>query len=114
VGSRNSSKASWGEGRTSKRYLLLVAGTDLSEERLKELQATLDSRYGKVKLIQVRGNPRAVIVKTTNQVAPLMRDPSQPLMLAGEKVETVLTSGAVVNLKKRALEAKADGQVPKR
>jgi hypothetical protein len=94
--------------------VLLVAGTDISEDRMKELQATLDFRYGKVKLIQVRGNPRAVIVKTTNLIAPLIRNPGQPLMLAGEKVETILTSGAVVNLKKRALGAKADDQVSKR
>ncbi len=97
----------------SKRYVLLVAGIDLSEERLKELQALLESRHGKMKMIAVSGNPRAVIVRTTNEVAPLLRDKGHPLFLGGKMVEPVLTSGAVGNLKRRALGGKPDGQVPK-
>lgn len=97
----------------SKRYVLFIAETEISDGEVKELQKVLEARYGRMKLIQVKGNPRAVIVKTTNEVAPLLRDRSHPLVVSGKKLETVLTSGAVVNLKKRALEAKADGQVPK-
>ncbi len=96
----------------AKRYILLKSEAELTEERLKELQAKLDARYGKVRLIPVRGNARAVIVKTTNEVAPLLRDPDTTLLLDGKKVEPVLTSGAVGNLKRRALEAAAYGQVP--
>ena len=98
----------------SKRYVLLMAEADLSEGAIRDLQSTLDSRYGTVKLISVKGNPRAVIVKTTNRVAPLLREHGSFLTPGGKKLEAVLTSGAVGNLKKRALVAKADGQVSKR
>ncbi len=97
----------------SKRYVLLLADVDISEGQLKELQLMLEARHGKVKVIAVKGNPRAAIVKTTNAVAPLLRDQGHPIFLGGEKVESVLTSGAVGNLKRRALGAKADGQVSK-
>jgi hypothetical protein len=94
-----------------KRYVLFRADVDFTGERIELLQSVLDSRYGKVKLIMVKGNPRAVIVKTTNEVAPLLRNAEPPLELGGERIETVMTSGAVGNLKRRALGAKADGQV---
>lgn len=100
-----------GAASTPKRYVLLATQVDLSEERLEDLRASLEARYGKVKIIAVKGNPRAVIVKTTSEVAPLMRDQNHPLLLGGRKVESVLTSGAVGNLKRRALRARADGQV---
>ncbi len=92
--------------------MLLVAETELSEDRIRELQEALDSRFGKVKLIPVRGNPRAVIVRTTNDVVPRMRDQEHPLLVGGRAVRPVSTSGAVGNLKRRALGAEADGQVP--
>ncbi len=108
---RSSTPASSGEHRTSKRYVLLAWENELTDERLRELQTKLESRYGKLRLIAVKGNPRAVIVKTTNEVAPLLRDPDAPLLLGGKKVESVLTSGAVGNLKRRALGTTADGQI---
>ena len=91
--------------------MLLVADADLSEAERKDLAAVLERRHGKVKLIAVEGNPRAVIVKTTNEVAPLLRDPESALTVGGKKLASVLTSGAVVNLKRRASEAAANGKV---
>jgi len=102
----------WGGPSTSKRYVLLVADGELSEAERKDLQAVLEARHGSVKLIFVRGNARAVIVRTTNDVVPLLRDPGRPLKVGGKKLETVLTSGAVGNLKRRASEATGHGQVP--
>jgi hypothetical protein len=63
-------------------------------------------------VIVVKGNPRAIIVKTTNEVAPLLREASGGIRVDGRRLETALTSGAVGKLKKRALEATADDQVP--
>jgi len=90
----------------------MLAETDITEEGAKQLKAILDSRYGNVKVIAVKGNPRAIIVKTTNEIAPLLREASGGLQLGGRRLETVLTSGAVGKLKKRALQARADDKVP--
>lgn len=95
----------------AKRYVLLVADADLSEADKKELTTILEARHGKVKLISVRGNSRAVIVKTTSEAAPLLRDPGARLGVGGKGLVSVLTSGAVGNLKRRASEAAADGEV---
>jgi hypothetical protein len=97
-----------------KRYVLLLAKDEITDRGLEELQDMLVSRYGNVKLISVKGNARAVIVKTTNEIAPLLRGPGNPLAFDGNRVEPILTSGAVGNLKRRALQAKADGQVSER
>ncbi|MDE1853112.1 MAG: hypothetical protein KGI38_05100 [Thaumarchaeota archaeon] len=98
----------------AKRYVLLVADADLSENEKQDLAAVLERRHGKVKLISVDGNPRAVIVKTNNQVAPVLRDPENTLIIGGKTLKTVLTSGAVVNLKRRASEAHSNGEVHER
>lgn len=92
----------------------MVADADLSEAERKGLSAILEGRHGKVKLIAVEGNPRAVIVKTTNEVAPLLRSPENGLAIGGKKLTSVLTSGAVGNLKRRASEAAANGKVHER
>jgi len=89
-----------------------LADAELSDADRKELAAILEGRHGKVKVIAVEGNGRAVIVKTTNQVAPLLRDEGSPLIVGGKKLAPVLTSGAIGNLKNRATEAAANGKVP--
>jgi len=79
---------------------------------VKELAKLLERRYGALKLFLVEGNRRAVVVKTTSDVAPRIREEGSQLVLGGKTISPVLTSGAVVNLKKRALDAAADGKVP--
>lgn len=91
--------------------MLLVADEDISDADRKDLAAILERRHGKVKLILVDENPRAVIVKTTNVVAPLLRGPDNVLTVGGKRLASVLTSGAVGNLKRRAKEAAGNGQV---
>lgn len=98
----------------AKRYVLLIADADLSEKEKKDLGSVLERRHGKVKLISVDGNPRALIVKTDNRVAPILRAPENTLTIGGKTLKTVLTSGAVVNLKRRASEAHPNGEVHER
>ncbi len=98
----------------SKRYVLLMADGEVTEEDRKTLDRILEGRYGKVKVIPVASNPRAVIVKTTNSVAPLLRDSGGQITLGGKPLTTLLTSGSIGKLKKRAAESRAteNGKVP--
>ena len=100
----------------SKRYVLLMAEANLTGEDTKKLMKMLGSRYGKVKLIPVDENPKAVVVKTTNAGAPLFRESISEIMLNGKKLQTVLTSGSIGRLKRRAGESRttASGEVSKR
>jgi hypothetical protein len=75
---------------------------------------SLWGEFGDLKVILVDGNPRAVIVKTTFEVARRMREAGGVSVPGGRRLVPVLTSGAVGNLKRRAREAVTDGQVHER
>ncbi len=96
----------------SKRYVLFQADSDLSEEDVRAFTEIMEGRHRPMKVISVKGSPRALIVKTTDAVAPKLRGDSESIVIGGKKLVTVLTSGAIVNLKKRASGAKANGKVP--
>ncbi|HEV2226390.1 MAG TPA: hypothetical protein VGR56_06250 [Nitrososphaerales archaeon] len=96
----------------AKRYVLLVADGDLSSEEMKEIGEILEERYGRVKMIPLKENPKAVVVKTDNEIATMLKEPGWALAIGGKGVRPALTSGAIVNLKRRASVAAADGQVP--
>jgi len=96
----------------SKRYMLFISDADLTPTDFEMVKKIMETRYGSMKVIPVRGNPRALIVKTTNAVAPLLRGEESSLRLDGKKLVSVLTSGAIVNLKRRATEPPANGKVP--
>ena len=95
----------------SKRYVLLIADGAISEPERKMLRSIIERRHQGDKLIEVQGNPRAVIVRTTNEVAPSFRTEEEALNIGGKRLTSVLTSGAVGNLKRRAAEAETNGQV---
>jgi hypothetical protein len=95
----------------SKRYVLFYAKSDPSEDDLHRFSEAIQRWHQTAKVISVKGNPRAVIVKTTNQIAPVLRD-KYGIKVGGVEFITVLTSGAIGNLKKRASEAAANGKVP--
>ena len=97
----------------AKRYVLLLADGELTSEEMKEMGGILEGRYGKVKMIPLRENSRAVIVKTDNGVATMLKEPGWALIIGRKRVGPALTSGAIVNLKRRASVAAANGQVPK-
>jgi hypothetical protein len=73
-------------------------------------------RHGKLKVIEVRGNNRAVIVRTTSEVVDEVRDRSEKITLGGKQVTTVLTSGVIGKLKKTATGSgmSRNGEVPER
>jgi len=100
--------------RTTKRYVLFKSEKALTEGERKQLAEILERRYGKAKLIAIEGNPRAVIVKTTNETAPQLRDLDPKLTINGKRLTSVLTSGAIGKLKRRAAPAVANGKVHER
>ncbi len=97
----------------AKRYVLLMADGELSSEDIKGISEIVERRYGNVKMIPLKENSMALIVKTDNVIATMLREPEWALVFGGKIVRPVLTSGAIVNLKRRASVAPANGQVPK-
>jgi len=100
--------------RTTKRYVLLTSTEALTEDDRKLLAEVLEKRYGKTKLIAVGGNPKAVIVKTNNNIAPRLRGLEPALSIQGKMLTSVLTSGAIGKLKRRATPAAANGKIHER
>lgn len=95
----------------SKRYVLLVADADLSGPEMKMLRSVVERRHPGDKLIEIQGNRRAVIVRTTNEVAPSFRTVEGAPTIDGKRLNALLTSGAVGNLKRRVTGAGTNGQV---
>jgi len=91
---------------TSKRYVLLEADGDVSADDWKDLAEHLEAKFGKLKPIAVEGNRRALVVKTDNRVAPLIRVEAG-MRVGGRRVRSVLTSGSIGRLKRRAAEGAA-------
>lgn len=89
-----------------KRYLLLIGDSEVTESDRKKIHDALEKTYGELKIILVQGNPRAMIVKSTEPAVRRMREYGA-LNLGGKRFKTLLTSGAVGNLKRRAVEANA-------
>jgi len=83
---------------------LYTSEKEFSEADLKRVERILHRRHGELKLIRVRGAENALIVKTTSDEAPEIRRRSGRLGIGGAHLATVLTSGAIGKLKKRALE----------
>jgi hypothetical protein len=81
---------------------------------LREFSSVLEKKGWKAKVLPVKGNPRALIVRTTNEFAPLMRGEGEGLRVGGQVLKSVLTSGAVGNLKRRASDATGNGEVHER
>jgi hypothetical protein len=98
----------------AKRYILYLADADLDEHEIEEFGGILEKRHGRVKVIAVRGNSRAVIVRTTAEVAVELRERSGRISLGKKRVATELTSGVIGKLKKRATESAMtrNGEVP--
>jgi len=95
-----------------KRYVLFLAKSDPSEGDVLRFSEAVRRLQQDAKVIEVKGNPRAVIVKTTNEVAPRLREITPGIRAGGSEFVAVLTSGAIGNLKKRASEPAANGKVP--
>jgi hypothetical protein len=96
----------------SKRYVLFKSNVDLTQTDFEAIREFLEAMNGSAKVIPVKGNARAVIVRTSNAVAPLLRGEKSILELGEKKLVSVLTSGAIGNLKRRATETPANGKIP--
>jgi hypothetical protein len=97
----------------SKRYVLLESDRDASDAA-DELVKFVKERYGDSKAIEVKGSPRMLILKTTNVVAEPLKELRGGFRVGGRSFRPLLTSGAVGNLKRRATEAKSNGEVHER
>lgn len=97
--------------RPTKRYILFEAESELGEEDLKTLSAELASRGWRAKVIAVEGSPRSAIVRTDGDVASQIRAQGGRISVGGLVLASLLTSGAVGNLKRRAREGVEHGQV---
>jgi hypothetical protein len=102
--------------RVARRYVLYLADEELGERDVQELTRILEGRHGKLKVIPVRGNGRALIVRTTAGVAAELRERSGRIRIGRNEVSTVLSSGVIGKLKRRAVGVgtTADGEVPQR
>jgi hypothetical protein len=88
-----------------------MADGDLSSEELMSIGKILETRYGKVKMIPLKENPNAVVVKTDNEIAPILRESEWGLVIGRRRIKAILTSGAIGKLKRRASDAAANGEV---
>ena len=95
----------------SKRYVLLEASREMGEAELKKLGEVVQGFPGS-KLITLERNRTMVIAKTTNLVAPILRE--KGVMVGDLALKTVLTSGNIGKLKRRARGEGTNGvgQVP--
>jgi hypothetical protein len=97
----------------SKRYVLFISDSDVSASE-RQLEEFFGERFGKVRAITLKGNPRAVIMKTTDDVASRLKELRDGIVVCGDLLTPALTSGAVGNLKRRAAGAEVNGEVHER
>lgn len=99
---------------TSKRYVLLEAEGEVTPDEWRGFADALKQRFGKLKVIAVEGSGRAVVVKTDNLIAPRIREVSPEMRVGCRRVASVLTSGSIGKLKRRARESAVRdlGEVP--
>lgn len=88
-----------------KRYVLVSSGAVTPDEQ-KTFLRYVEQRYGKVKAIQVDGKPGLMVLKTDVGGAQGMRESLAEVKVAGVHSATVLTSGCIGKLKRRAAESK--------
>jgi len=94
----------------SKRYVLIFSDGDFSEALRRDLAVALEGRYGGAGVIAVDSNPRAVIVKTTDVCAELLRRECEHIRVGKMHLTTVLSSGSIGKLKSRASSGGAEAR----
>lgn len=99
--------------RKPKRYVLIEADGRLGPDELGTLTKMLEQRHGKLGLTLLDTPHTALIVKTDRVVAAQVRESLADASFGGIRVRTVLTSGSIGKLKKRAQgsSAREDVQV---
>jgi hypothetical protein len=95
---------------SGKRYVLLMwEGGPFTDDERKRLTRLLEQRYGNVRVIPVDGSDCSLVVKTDVLGAASMRESISEFRIGEKKIASVLTSGCIGKLKKRALESAASG-----
>jgi hypothetical protein len=89
-----------------------MADGELSPIELKDLGEVFQKKYGKVKMIPLKQNPLAIVVKTDNETAPKLKEPGWALIIGRRRIVAALTSGSIGKLKRRASGEATNGQVP--
>jgi len=85
-----------------KRYLLLAWDGEMSPEGRRKLARLIEQRHSKAKLITIDGCEGNLIVKTDVEGAMSMRESFADMVIGDKRVVSVLTSGCIGNLKRRA------------
>ena len=100
--------------RKPKRYVLIQAEGKLSPEDLSTLTRMLEQRHGSLGMTLVDSQLTSVIVKTDRAVAEAIRESLATSTFGGTRVRTVLTSGNIGKLKRRAQGSspRDDAKVP--
>jgi len=73
----------------------------VTSDEWEDFARVLEQRFGKVKVIPVRGNRSVLLVKTDNDAAPRIRE-CEDLRAGGRRVKSILTSGSIGKLKRLA------------
>ena len=100
--------------RKPKRYVLIQAEGRLSPEDLSTLTRMLEQRHGSMGMTLVESQSTSLIVKTDRVAAEAIRESLASASFGGTRVRTVLTSGNIGKLKRRAQGSspKDDVKVP--
>lgn len=88
--------------RKPKRYLLIQAEGRLSPEQLSTLTRMLEQRHGKLEITLLDSPQTSLILKTVGSVSEGIRESLSDASFGGTRVKTVLTSGNIGKLKRRA------------
>jgi RNase P/RNase MRP subunit POP5 len=89
-------------GRKPKRYVLIQAEGKLAADELSTLTRTLQQRHGNLGFTLIDDKRTSLIVKTDRAVAEGIRESLAAATFGGTRVTTVLTSGSIGKLKRRA------------
>ena len=89
----------------SKRYVLYLAESPLSDSEVRFLEDVFKKRHPGLKVIAVRSNARAIVVKGDVRTAQELRVEGGLTVGDGVRLVPSLTSGAIGKLKKRGAEA---------
>jgi len=95
--------------RGIKRYVLFEAEEPLSEAGWETVKKFLGQRFASAKPIPLKGDLSRLIVRTDNLGAAGMRDAFETFVVSGVRVRSVLTSGNIGKLKRRAARSESDG-----
>jgi hypothetical protein len=97
--------------RKPKRYVLIQAEGRLPNNELSKLTRMLEQRHGSLGFTLIDSPRTSLIVKTDRAVADDIRRSFENATFGGTRVKTIMTSGNIGKLKRRAQESSATENV---